>query len=68
MDESIKITNIFNSIEKAIAVKDTLKIINLFDIAKKTTPEKVANRETAVTFLKEQSALNGKISMQEVKI
>ena len=28
MDESIKITNVFKSIEKAITVKDTIKINN----------------------------------------
>jgi len=55
-------------LEKDNQFKDTIKLINLFDLAKKTLPHKVVSRETAVAFLKEASALNGKINMQEVKI
>jgi len=55
-------------LEKDNQFKDTIKLVNLFDLAKKTVPEKVSNRDAAVAFLKETSALNGKISMEEVKI
>ena len=55
-------------LEKDNQFKDTIKLIKLFDITKKSFPEQIINREKAVSFLKNASALNGKISMEEVKI
>ncbi|MFC1842661.1 S41 family peptidase [Candidatus Dependentiae bacterium] len=55
-------------LQKDNQFKEALKLINIFDLAKKKFPKKILNREEATKFLKDISALNGEISMQEVKI
>jgi len=55
-------------LQKDNQFKETLKLVNLFDLSKNHFPEKIANREKAAQFLKDITALNGTISMEEVKI
>lgn len=45
---------------------ETLKLINIFNLAKEKYPDKVSDRESAVKFIREIDALDNKICMEEV--
>lgn len=45
---------------------ETLKLVNIFNLAKEKYPDKVGDRESAVKFIRETGALDTKISMEEV--
>jgi len=56
------------NLEKDNQFKETLQIINIFNLVKNITPKKVNTQDKAIAFLNNIFALKGQLQMQEVKI
>jgi len=67
-DKKSYIEKIQQNLQTDNQFKETLQIINVYNFAKNTTPDKIDTRDHAVIFLKDLFVLNGKIKMKEVKI